>query len=200
MLSPETTIDQLRQVGVPNLYLFEATLESVATSSSSSEGKTTYSAKTVYNYKIYEVASGALVYTGQDQNSGSSTKGYDDAVVSSYYLVDAHIRNMVQDAFRVSAEIKAINETHPKKGIISVYLGAGSNDGLTSGNYFDILKVMEVAGEEITEKIGSLKVTEVKSGTLSLCKVTKGGKELQKAMDNDVPIKVVSRPSGLLEF
>lgn len=184
---------KLKEAGMQ--YYLEATVETITTSTETYDGKTSYKAKMEYTYQLYDVSSGATVSNMKDYHYGSSTSGYDAAIADSFGLVDNDIVSMVNNVFRVSAEIKAVNETHPKKGIKSVYLGAGSSDGVTKGNIFEIFKVMDVAGEKITEKIGEMKVVEVKSANLSLCNVIKGGKELQDAMDNEIPVQVTSRPS-----
>lgn len=183
---------KLKEAGIQ--YYLEAALETITTSTETYDGKTSYKAKMEYTYQLYDVSSGATVSNMKDSHYGSSTNGYDAAIADSFSLVDNDIVSMVNNVFRVSAEIKAVNETHPKKGIKSVYLGAGSSDGVTKDNIFEIFKVMDVAGEKITEKIGEMKVVEVKSANLSLCNVTKGGKELQDAMDNEIPVQVTSRP------
>lgn len=175
-------------------YYLEATLETITTSKETYDGKSSYKAKMEYTYQLYDVSLGATVSNMKDSHYGSSTNGYDAAIADSFGLVDNDIVSMVNNVFRVSAEIKAVNETDPRKGIKSVYLGAGSSDGVTKGNIFEIFKVMESAGDKITEKIGEMKVVEVKSASLSLCNVIKGGKELQDAMDNEIPVQVKSRP------
>lgn len=185
-------IAQLREAGAK--YYLEATLETITTSTDSYDGKTMYKAKMEYAYQLYDVTSAATLINKKNSHYGSSSDGFDAATADAFGLVDNDLVALVNNVFRVSAEIKAVNETHPKKGIKSVYLGAGSSDGVVKGNIFEIFKVMDVAGELITEKIGEMKVVEVKSASLSLCNVTKGGKELQDALDNDIPIQVTSRP------
>lgn len=175
-------------------YYLEATLETITTSTETYDGKSSYKATMEYTYQLYDVSSGATVSNMKYSHYGFSTNGYDAAIADSFGLVDNDIVSMVNNVFRVSAEIKAVNETHPKKGIKSVYLGAGSSDGVTKDNIFEIFKVMDVAGEKITEKIGEMKVVEVKSANLSLCYVINGGKELQDAMDNEIPLQITSRP------
>lgn len=183
---------QLKEAGAQ--YYLEASLETITTSTETYDGKTSYKAKMEYAYQLFDISTGAVLSNRKNSHYGSSREGYDAAIADSFGLVDNDIASMVNNVFRVSAEIKTINETHPKKGIKSVYLGAGSADGVVKGNIFEIFKIMDVAGEKITEKIGEMKVKEVKSASLSLCEVTKGGKELQDALDNEIPIQVTSRP------
>lgn len=183
---------QLKETGAE--YLLEAQLESINVETEYLNGKTYYKAKTQFAYQLYCIADGSTAYSNRDFHYGNSTQDRNAAISESFGLVDNDIKAMVNNVFRVTAEIKAINETHPRKGIVSVYLGAGSNDGVAKGNIFEIFKIMEVAGEKITEKIGEMKVEEVKTGSLSMCKVTKGGKELQDCLDNEIPVQVTSRP------
>ena len=185
---------QLKEAGAQ--YYLEANLETLTTSSEyvSSASKTQYKAKLEYTYQLFDVSTGAVISNKKNSHYGTSYDGSDAAIADSFGLVDNDIVSMVNNVFRVTAEIKAINETHPKKGIKSVYLGAGSANGVSKGNIFEIFKVMDVAGEKITVKIGEMKVVEVKSANLSLCNVTKGGKELQDAMDNEIPVQLTSRP------
>ncbi len=193
-LSSQTAeaLAQLKDTGAE--FLLEAQLESINVDSEYLNGKTYYKAKTQFAYQLYSIADGSTAYSNRDFHYGNSTQDRNAAISESFGLVDNDIKAMVNNVFRVTAEIKAINETHAKKGIVSVYLGAGSDDGVAKGNIFEIFKIMEVAGEKITEKIGEMKVEEVKTGSLSLCKVTKGGRELQDCLDNEIPVQVTSRP------
>ena len=185
-------IAQLKETGAE--FLLEAQLESINVESEYINSKTRYKTKTQFAYQLYNLADGSTAYSNRDYHYGSSTQDRNAAISDSFGLVDNDLKAMVNNVFRVTAEIKAINETHAKKGIVSVYLGAGSDNGVAKGNIFEIFKIMEVAGEKITQKIGEMKVEEVKTGTLSLCKVTKGGKELQDCLDNEIPVQVTSRP------
>ena len=191
-----TALTQLKETEAE--YLMEAEIVSLTTSSETSSytNKLSYKAKLEYAYRLYNVTTGEIIANERETHYGSSYDNYDAAINSSLSLVDNDIVKMVNSYFRVVAEIKAINESNPKKGVISVYVSAGSSDGVEKDNILEVFKLMEVAGEQITEKIGEMKVVEVKNANLSLCKVTKGGKELQEAMDNEVPIIIRTRPKN----
>ena len=191
-------IQQMKNAG--ERYYLEATLETITTSHKYYNSGTTYYAQMEYSYKLYDVSSGTLLSGDRISHRGMSFDGTTDAIVRSVSLVQSDIVSMVNSVFRVKAEIKAVNEANPKKGIISVYVSAGYSDGVAKGNIFEVFKFMNVAGEEITEKIGELKVLELKNEHLSLCKVTKGGKELQAALDDEIPIEIKTRPSGIFEI
>ena len=61
------------------------------------------------------------------------------------------------------------------------------------GQQFDVYSVKEIAGKEARIEIGRLKVEEVLGEELSLCKVTKGEKEIKTALDNGNTLVVTVR-------
>ena len=54
----------------------------------------------------------------------------------------------------------------------------------------------EVAGRKVNKLIGEVKVEAVEAGDLSLCKVTKGGKEINAAINENRTTSVVSKVNG----
>lgn len=158
------------------------------------EGKVTYKTTLEYSWMITNVADGSTKGSKKETHYGSSSSGYDAAYADAFTLVSSDMKKLVNDQFRVSGEIKSIAETHPKKGAKTLYISVGSNDGVAEGNAFEVYKEVEIAGETISEKIGELKAKEIKSGSLTLCNVTKGGVEIQNALDSGLKLTVVSRP------
>ena len=55
------------------------------------------------------------------------------------------------------------------------------------------IRVKEIAGKEARIEIGRLKVEEVLGEELSLCKVTKGEKDIKTALDNGSTLVVTVR-------
>ena len=159
-----------------------------------SDGKSTYKTTLEYTWVITNVTDGSTRGSKKETHYGSSSAGYDEAYVDAFTLVQDDMKKLVNHQFRISGEIKSIAETHPKKGAKTLYIGIGSNDGVAAGNAFEVYKEVDIAGETISEKIGELKAKEVKSVTLTLCNVTKGGVEIQNAFDSGLKLTVTSRP------
>lgn len=195
---PSEAIAQLSKIeGVTSLITVK--LENFTiTTESTSDGKTKYSARMDYSYTITSVADGSIISTDKKTRYGSSLSNKDEAYSSSISLVESDMKGLVNKAFRLSGQIKALNETHPKKGARTVYVDLGSDDGITTGVIFEVFKKVEIAGEIISEKIAEIKVKEIKSGKLCLCTVSKGGTEIQDAYENEIPLIVVSRPTTSL--
>ena len=65
----------------------------------------------------------------------------------------------------------------------TVYIDLGTSLSAYKGQQFDVYSVKEIAGKEARIEIGRLKVEEVLGEELSLCKVTKGEKEIKTYVD-----------------
>ena len=180
-------------------YLLTAQITAfTANKETNKEGKVTYKTTLEYSWVITNVADGSTKGSKKETHYGSSSSGYDAAYADAFVLISDDMKKLVNDQFRVSGEIKSIAETHPKKGAKTLYIGVGSEDGVAAGNAFEVYKEVEIAGETISEKIGELKAKEVKSGSLTLCNVTKGGVEILNAFDSGLKLIVTSRPPRIV--
>lgn len=175
-------------------YLLTAQITAFTGKKETSDGETKYETTLEYTWMITNVADGSARGSKKETHYGSSSAGYNEAYVDAFTLVQDDMKKLVNNQFRVSGEIKSIAETHPKKGAKTLYISIGSNDGVAAGNAFEVYKEVDIAGETISEKIGELKAKEIKSGTLTLCNVIKGGVEIQNAFDSGLKLTVTSRP------
>lgn len=193
-------ISQLRAAGI-DCYV-TARIDSFTGKSEYSNGKTWYKSTLGYSVIVINNATGATLGTYNTTHYGSSTEGSDAAYADAFSLVTNDMKKLINRAFRISGEIKSLQDVNPKKGVKTLYINVGSDVGVEAGNVlspmmFDVFKEVEIAGETIQEEIGSLKVKEVKSGTLSLCTVTKGGMAIQEAFEAGLKLTVVSRPPAI---
>lgn len=189
-------VEDLQPYNIDNLIT--AHIHSIVTSSSYKDGKTTYKTEMKYTISVVDTKTGQVTGTSDETHYGSSYKNWDEAYADLFTLIGSDMRSLVNKFFRLSGKIVTIDESNPKKGAISVYIEIGSDDGATVGTTFEVFKEVEVAGQVISKKIGEIKSKEVSSGSLTLCKVTKGGKEIQEAFDDDVVLVAVSKP-GLMD-
>lgn len=190
-------ISQLRAAGI-DCYV-TARIDSFTGKTEYSNGKTWYKSTLGYSVIVINNTTGATLGTYNTTHYGSSTEGSDAAYADAFSLVTSDMKKLINRAFRISGEIKALQDVHPKKGVKTLYINVGSDVGVEAGNVlspmmFDVFKEVEIAGETIQEEIGSLKVKEVKSGNLSFCTVTKGGEAIQEAFEAGLKLSVVSRP------
>lgn len=75
----------------------------------------------------------------------------------------------------------------------TVYIDLGSGCRVGKGQQFNIYVLKSIAGREARQEIGRLKIEEVMGDELSLCKVTKGEKEVKTALDQEKTLVIISR-------
>lgn len=156
------------------------------------DGKVTYETEINYTLKVVDAQSGQITATQNFKHSGSAeTK--EKSITDSFTLSADDMSRFVNQNFKITGIVKTLDQVDNKKGAKTLYITAGSNAGVESGQPFEVFQEVEVAGEMISKKIGEIKVKDVLSGTLSLCNVSKGGKEIQKAFESGVKLTVVSR-------
>lgn len=73
-----------------------------------------------------------------------------------------------------------------------VYIDLGSPSGVYKGMTFTVYVVGQVAGRETKKQIGKLRITEVEGDEISLCKVTKGGKDIKSSLDAGKTLLITS--------
>ncbi len=157
------------------------------------DGKVTYETEINYTLKVVDAQSGQITATQNFKHSGSAeTK--EKSITDSFTLSADDMKRFVNQNFKITGIVKTLDQVDNKKGAKTLYITAGSNAGVESGQPFEVFQEVEMAGEMISKKIGEIKVKDVLSGTLSLCNVNKGGKEIQNAFESGVKLTVVSRP------
>lgn len=75
----------------------------------------------------------------------------------------------------------------------TVYIDLGNNSRVEKGQQFNIYVLKNIAEREARQEIGRLKIEEVMGDELSLCKVTKGEKEVKTALDQEKTLVIISR-------
>ena len=102
------------------------------------------------------------------------------------------MQKFVNDHFKLESTIVTIEQSDKKKGALTVYVNCGSAVGIQKGQLFDVKVEKDVAGKKILTNIGTLKADEVQSEDMTLCKVTKGGKEILEANQEGRKLIVIS--------
>ena len=114
------------------------------------------------------------------------------AITSSLSRLSAVITNYYNSLYPLSASIverDQISKDKQKK----VYIDLGSAMQAHKGQQFNIYYTRTIAGKEARMEIGRLKIEEVMGDELSLCKVTRGEKEVKDALDKGVRLLVTER-------
>ena len=152
-----------------------------------------YTCKTSYTITLTDAKGGSVISTTPFDDSWLSGKTESEAITNCLEYASTNMKKFVDDNFKTEAVIKQLDQVDAKKGVQTAYISIGSNSGITSGQMFDIMEEIEIAGEKATKKIGDAKAQEVVSGTLTLVKITKGGVEIKKAFDAGHNLIVITR-------
>lgn len=177
--------------------LIKCHFNSLTGTSEVKDGKTSYNYKANYTLTLIDLNTGATKETKTYEALGFSTESSAASINDAMSDVPRNIRNFVDECFKLAGVVKSLDKIHPKKGVETMYVTIGTNEGIQVGQPLDIFVETDVAGEIITKQIkGTVKIKEVVSPTLSLASVS--GKEAQAEIltyfENGKTIYVVSRP------
>lgn len=179
-------------------YLITGTVSKMdATYKSNDDGSSYYSGNIIYSLSVISVENGTIMgtenytYSGLTGNTGSTAS---DAVISTMNRVKQSMDNFVNEYFKLKGKVVEMNEAN-KKGdqAKSLYISLGSTEGISKDQILEVFEVKMIAGKEAESNIGEVKVDEVVASDLSMCKVTKGGKEIMTAFQKGSELRVKTR-------
>lgn len=175
-------------------YVLTGTLNSIEEKTSqSSDNKTKYQANVNYTLTVIDAETGETTASETQKVSWLTGETRDEAILKAIESAKSNMKKFVDNHFKVEATVKALDQVDDKKGAKTVYITIGSGAGISKGQIFEVFAEVSVAGENVHKKIGELKAKEVMSGTLTLCDVKNGGKEIKAAFENGTTMSVVSR-------
>lgn len=190
---PSTKNEMLKYInekGIP--YLIEGSLNAVT---SKKDDDKYYSAEVNYSITLIDTETGVTKASEAYKGTSNTGKSDEEAITKAIGSAENRMGKFVDVYFKLAATIKELGLVDVKKGVKTCYISIGSARGIARGQILEVFAKMEVAGEQIDKKIGELKVSEVLSPTLTLCNVKKGGLDIQRNYENNVPMKVITRPS-----
>lgn len=195
---------KIKELGVD--VLLEGHYNSLDCQAKTKDGKTHYETASDFNLTLKNTETGEIIGTQNFKNTWYSGETAEESVTSALKEAIDDMRKFVDNNFKMEAIIKALDQVHPKKGAKTVYISVGSDAGVRVGgggidsvlngsaaNMFDVFQEVMIANEPVAKKIGTLKAKEVMGANLTLCTVTKGGVEIQKAFEQNIKLTVVSR-------
>lgn len=189
--------------GMPALVL-DGTISSITTTRrfrtvTDDKGKkhneTEFMAGVIATINLKDVHSGEIIKTININSSTYSASWFATAEKALGYVMN-HMRTQITRELDISFPlfaniIEGASEKKDKQK--EVYIDLGTASRVDTGLYFAVYVVQTVAGKEAKKEIARLRVTEIMGDDISLCKVTHGGKELKKALDEGKEIRVMSQ-------
>lgn len=152
-----------------------------------------------FTVKVTNITDGSIKVSKQFDYSGLNAKTGDSreaAITATLAYVKTSMQKFVNDYFKLESTIVAIEQSDKKKGAVTVYINCGSTVGIQKGQLFDVKVEKDIAGKKILTNIGALKAEEVQGEDMTLCKVTKGGKEILEANQDGRKLVIISGKQG----
>lgn len=196
---PTAMNERVKAIGEKGInYVLTGTLNSIEEKTSQSDNKTKYQAEINFTLTVIDAETGANVASETMKESWYSGETRDEAILKAIEEAKGKMKKFVDNNFKLEATVKALDQVDDKKGAKTVYVTIGSNAGVQKGQIFEVFAEVNVAGENVRKKIGELKAKEVMSGTMTLCDVKNGGKEIKAAFENGTNMSVVTRASNTI--
>ena len=113
------------------------------------------------------------------------------AVNKALEKLSTKITTYYNKAFPQTASIVERNEVKSNK-VKEVYIDLGAAEGAFEGMHFNVYSIKKIAGREARKELGRIRVSEVSGDDISLCKVQRGGKDINAAIEAGETVIVVS--------
>lgn len=175
-------------------YILSGSTGEITVKSESFNGTTYYSGTLPFSLTMMDATSGQVIDSRSNNRQRSSTDRQTavndcaklDGVVSKEY------NGLIYKNCSIRVPVMVIQDV-TKRGIVeTVVINGGSDIGICDGLIFDVQMESEIAGKKIYKTIGEAKVKEILSGEVTLCQITKGGKEITKVLDDDITVVLTS--------
>lgn len=191
---------EMRTLGAD--YIITGTIATMtATEQRDSDNKLYYKGNIHWTIKVIDAATGTLKTTQTFDHSGfTGSRGdtRDEAIAKTCDYAKNSMDNFVNETFPIEGLILKV-ETVKKDKAQTVYIDLGNAQGVTDGQRFNVFLETDIAGEIGRTEIGALSAKEVVSAQRTLCKVTKGGKEIQEAFQKGQKLIVISRKGTVID-
>lgn len=200
-----TPLEDARRVGADYLLMGKL-LNREATDDGSSNIRyhsraNSYKEKFTLRLNLIRTSDGTTISTRDYEETGSAqgkeTTQY-SALCNALINVPYEMNIYVENYFKVYGSI--LREVTVKRGKSkTVYVNLGYNAPIKEGVRLNVIESKVVAGKNMEQKIGEVRIDEIVGPQISLCKVNKGGEEIHRALDEGKTLRLVSRQAKLFD-
>ncbi len=187
---------KMKTLGAHYIITGEVTSMSAA-KKTDKDGKVYYDGSVHWTIKVIDSATGTLKSSKTFEHEGITGKRgdtSDEAIAATCSYAKTYMEDFVDDTFPLEGLILKVETLNKKKNKAeTVYIDLGLSRGISSGQKFTVYLEIDIAGELSRKEVGSLSAKDVLSAKRTLCKVTKGGEEVLKAMNGGQKLVVKSR-------
>lgn len=195
-----TRISKMRELGADYIIVGEVVSMS-ASRHTDSDNKLYYKGKIQWKVNVINAETGVLKTTktfdhsGLTGNRGNNPKA---AIANTCDYAKVSMDDFINETFPLEGTILQV-ESVKKDKAQTVYIDMGSLQGIMENQRFDAYVETDIAGEKGRTEVGALIAKTVLSEQRTLCKVTKGGKEINDAMSGNKKLVIVTKKAALLD-
>jgi hypothetical protein len=160
-----------------------------------------YDARIGYTIRLIDISTGEILgQTIADPKVGSvRTSTLEKSMETVTGRAANEMRRMLIDNIAITGQLLEVLNTKTKKGVeaaMTVAVNVGSGNGAAPGVKFDVCITRNIAGHSVSDKIGVIKISEVKGTDISYATVKKGGAEILSAMRSGAKLTIKSSKAG----
>ena len=155
------------------------------------EAYTSYSVEGQYVFILSDARTGKVHYAENNACLGISTESQEKAFERS--VKGFNLDYAIDCGYPIYTSVLSVDQSKKNKAKV-VSIGVGKNSSIYKGM---LLTVYTKDGNGMWSEIGEVKVDEIGENSSS-CDVKKGGEEIMKAFDENIPNRIVTRPKSFL--
>lgn len=146
--------------------------------------------------ELADYRNGNVVWSHDFSDEDYTSYSYSDPMDNVIGNITRQLGNQLQSLFPATAPREAVSGSVvqtvdvKKNKVQSLYINLGSDQRLRKGDVLPVYVVNNVGGYFGTVQVGSVTVSEVQGGSLSLCKVKRGEKEIFNALNSGAQLVV----------
>ena len=159
---------------------------------------TYYSCKVNYTLVMTDAKTDKIVAT-RNSFFTNTDQDPDKAATGCLKFSDQDLRRLVDNGCHIKVPIATLQDVKKNKAQTAI-IDAGPNIGICEGLYFDIQVESEISGRTFYKTIGAAKVKEVLSDELTICEITKGGKDVVTYINEGSTLILSSKEEPLIHF
>ena len=160
-----------------------------------------YDTRIGYTIRLIDISTGEILgQTIADPKIGSvRTSTPEKSMETVTGRAATEMRRMLIDNIAITGQLLEVINTKAKKGVEeakAVAVNVGSGNGAAPGVKFDVCITRNIAGHRVSDKIGMIKISEVKGADISYAEVKKGGADILSALRNGAKLTIKSSKAG----
>lgn len=200
MADATARISQMNTLGANHIVTGEITSINTTKVVSEKDGKISYNGNVQWNIKVIDAATGTLQKAANYEHKGSGETPQ-KAIMGACNQSRGRMKSLTEDVFPLVGRVLRIETVNKKRDKAeTVVINLGTSHGIKKGQRMTVFAEINIAGEVGQKEIGTLNANEVVAPGRTICKVSSGGDQLLKAINNKQKVLIKSRENKLFEF